>query len=332
LLFDRVYKLQVGQGTNGVEITDLRINFDIVKTAKKNPNKSRIQIWNLQKSTRQMCEKPNTRCILYAGYADQDGPILIFSGGITIAWSKYDLPDIITEFELTDGGQEIRDTTISVGYDKNIKSSQILSDVSKKMGLPLNIPSNLADKTWQNGLSFYGPARTLLDKVTKAAGQEWSIQNGNVQVIETGMVTTRQGIVIAADSGLIGSPERERSAYEGNTAEPKKKPAKTKSKAKAKVQNDPLKEFDGWKVKTLLLPQLNPGDRVQLDTRDVQGIFRCDYIQHKGDSHDGDWESELKVIDPAKKLKPKGSKGGATSRGTPLGDVNDTDYDPDELE
>jgi hypothetical protein len=329
LLFDRVYKLQVGQGNHGVEITDLRIVFDIVKTAKKNPNKSRIQIWNLQKSTRQMCEKPDTRCLLYAGYKDQDGPILIFSGGITVAWSKYDLPDIVTEFELADGGQEIRDTTISVGYEKNIKSSQVLADASKKMGLPLNMPSNILDRVWQNGLSFFGPARTLMDKVTKASGQEWSIQNGTVQVIETGMVTTRQGIVISSDSGMIGSPERERSAYEGNKTEPKKKPTKKSKKAKA-GPNDPLKEFDGWKVKTLLLPQLNPGDRVQLDTRDVKGIFRCDYIQHKGDSHDGDWESELKVVDPAKKLHAVGSKGGVVPRGDEGVDADEVD--PDEVE
>ena len=72
------------------------------------------------------------------------------------------------------------------------------------------MPSNLVERVWEHGLSFFGPVRTLLDKVTKGSNSEWSIQNGNLQVIEKGMVTTRQGVVIAADSGLIGSPERER--------------------------------------------------------------------------------------------------------------------------
>ena len=301
MLFDRVYRLLVGQGNQGVEINDLRINFEIYKTAKKNPNRNRVQIYNLQKSTRQMLEKPDTKCVLYAGYAQQDGPVQIFSGGVVVAWSRYDLPDIITELELTDGGAEIRDTTISVGYNKGVKSSQILKDVSQQMGMPLNIPSDLVDRIWNNGFSFFGPARTLLDKITKAGNHEWSIQNENLQVIETGMVTTRQGVVISADSGMIGSPERERKAYEGNT--------------KRKKTNDPLKEFDGWRVKVLLMPQLNPGDRVQMDTRDVQGVFRCDWINHKGDSFDGDWQTELKVVDPAKKLNPTGSKGGAAPRG-----------------
>lgn len=309
MLFDRVYRLLVGQGTQGVEITQLRINFEIIKTAKKNPNHNRVQIWNLQKSTRELLEKPDTRCLLYAGYAQTDGPILIFSGGITTAWSRYEPPDIITEFELGDGAQEIRDTTISVGYDKNIKSSQILADVSKQMGTPLMIPGNIIDRIWTNGLSFFGPARTLLDKVTKGSDKEWSIQNGNLQIVQTGMVTTRQGIVISSDSGMIGSPERERSAYEGTVKKPPKKPSKSKG------PNDPLKEFDGWKVKHLLLPQMNPGDRVQLDTREVQGVFRCDYITHRGDNYDGEWQSELKVVDPAKKLHPVHSKGGAVSRG-----------------
>ena len=59
----------------GIEITDLRIEFDIEKIAKKNPNNSSIKIYNLAKATRAELEKPGTRCVLYAGYKDQDGTI-----------------------------------------------------------------------------------------------------------------------------------------------------------------------------------------------------------------------------------------------------------------
>jgi hypothetical protein len=301
--------LLVGKGTNGIEITQLRISFEIEKTAKKNPNKNRVQIWNLQKSSRALVEKPDTKCLLYAGYGQDAGPILIFSGGVTIAWSRYEPPDVITEFEISDGAQEIRDSTISVGYNKNIKASQILNDAAKSMGLPLTVPSNFIDRIWQNGMSFFGPSRTLLDKVTKGSGLEWSIQNGNIQVIPNGMVTTRQGIEIGSNSGMVGSPERERKAYEGNT--------------KRKKTNDPLKEFDGWRVKTLLMPTINPGDRVKLNTRDVQGVFRCDQITHRGDNFDGDWMSEMKLVDPSKPISQSTNKGGIASRGSSVEGADD---------
>lgn len=299
MLFDRQYRLLVGsKGTTaGLEITDLHITFDIQKTAKKNPNTNHIKIWNLKKETRAEFEKPDTRCLLYAGYKDEGGPILLFSGGVTYAWSHFEGPDIITEFELGDGTQEMRDTTISVGYAKGIKSTQVINDVSSKMGLPLTIPSNAVERIWQNGLSYFGSATGLLDKTTKATGLEWSVQNGNLQIIEQGMVTTRQGIVLALDSGLIYSPERERKSKTG-----------TKKKASAK------QEFDGWKVKSLLMPMVNPGDRVMLNSRFVQGVFRVQEIKHTGDSHGGDWISEMKLIDPAQPISGQtATKGGVPS-------------------
>lgn len=312
MLFDRVYRLLVGKKGNnkGLEITELRIQFEIEKTAKKNPNKSTIKIYNLAKATREELEKPDTRCVLYAGYKDGDGALLLFQGAVTFAWTKYDLPDIVTEFELGDGAPEIRDTTISVGYDKGVKSTQVLNDVSTKMGTPLVLAKDLPERIWENGLSYFGSARTLLDKVTKGTGLEWSIQNGDLQVIKQGMVTTRKGIVLSADSGLIGSPERERKSKDG-TAE-----VKDTSKKKTSVKTA-TKHYDGWSVKTLLLPQLNPGDRVKLESRSVDGVFRVQEIKHRGDSSaDGDYQSEMKLIDPALPLTDESDKGGNAKRGS----------------
>jgi hypothetical protein len=305
MLFDRVYKLLIGQGNSGLEITNLKIQFEIEKTAKKNPNTNKIRVWNLRKETRAQLEKPDTRCLLYAGYAEEAGPLLIFQGGVTYAWTKFDGPDVVTEFEVGDGTQEIRDSMVSMGYGKGVKSGQILKDVSEKMGLPLTLPSNAPERSWINGLSYFGSARTLLDKVTKATNLEWSVQNGNLQVLEKGMVTTRQGVEIALDSGMVGYPEREREAK-----------AETTSKKKSGAAQ---KQWDGWKVKTLLMPQLNPGDRVHLKSRAVDGVFRIEELKHTGDNWEADWQTELKLVDPAKPIGGKSStKGGKTARGTPV--------------
>jgi hypothetical protein len=296
VLFDRVYRLLVGQRgtTRGIEITELHIQFEIKKSAKKSPNRSTIRIWNLQKGTRDEFEKPDTRCVLYAGYADDAGAQLIFQGGVTYAWTKSERADIITEFELGDGAQEMRDSTISVGYARGVKSTQVLNDIARQMGTPLTLPSNAPERTWENGLSYYGSATGLLDKVTQGTGLEWSVQNGDLQVIQQGMVTTRQGIELALDSGLVYSPERVR---------------KSKSEHKKKATVKP--EYDGWRVKSLLMPMLNPGDRIKLSSRFVSGIFRIQEIKHQGDSHEGDWISEMKLIDPAAPISGEvATKGG----------------------
>jgi len=307
MLFDRVYRLLIGKkgSNNGIEIESLRINFSIQKTWDKNPNNSKIQIWNLNKSSREELEKPDTRVLLYAGYAEDAGPLLIFQGDIAFAWSKFDGPDIITEFDLKDGLKEIRDTTISVGYNKGVKSTQVLNDVAKKMEVPLTLASDAPTREWQNGLSHHGSARGLLDKVARATNLEWSIQNGNLQVLERGMVTTRQGFDISQDSGMVGSPESKREA------EAQKGGGSKKSKGK-----QPKKYWYGWEVKTLLIPTLLPGDRVILNTKTVEGVFRIEELTHTGDNWDGDWQTQLTLVDPAKPIGNKNaSKGGKSPRG-----------------
>lgn len=311
MLFDRVYRLLVGKKgqKSGTEITDLRIQFTIEKSAKKNPNKGSIKIYNLKKSTREEMEKPDTRCVLYAGYKEEQGALLIFSGNVTYAWSQFEGPDVITELELGDGAQEIRDTVMSVGYGKNIKSTQVLKEVSSKMQLPLTLPSNAIERVWKYGLSFYGPAHVLLDKITKGTGLEWSVQNGNLQVIEQGMVTTRTGILISKDSGLIKHPERMRSDKH--------------EQSKKKAKKEPEKQADGWKVDCLLMPTINPGDRVKLESRSVTGVFRVQKLTHDGDSHDGDWQTKLTLVDPNKPIADNSDSKGGRGRGFTDDEVDD---------
>ena len=313
MLFDRVYRLLVGKKgeQKGLEITQLRITFDIKKSAKKNPNSGRITINNLTRETRTHFEKANTRVALYAGYKDDVGALMIFQGDVTHAYSNIDRPDTETIFELGDGYREMRDSTISVGYASGVDSKTIVKDVSESMGIPFTLPEDAPNRTWANGFSYYGSSRKLLDKVVSASNLEWSIQNGNVQVIEKRGVTTQQGIVISSRSGMIKSPVKVTQAKV--------------EKAGDKSEVVPEKESDeGWRVTTLLMPTINPGDRVILESEVAEGIFRVQEISHKGDSHGGDWQSELTVINPNKPIEDNsGGKKGAKKGSNKTGLVGD---------
>lgn len=294
-LFDRVYRLVVGQSGagNATEITNLRIAFTVTKTTRKNPNTSRVQVWNLAKSTRERLEKPGTKCELFAGYAEHLGPQLMFKGDVTYAWSKFDGPDVITEFDLGDGVAPYRDTMVSLGYDRNVDSKIILNDISKQMGVPLYLPDEAPTRVWQNGISFHGPARSALDRVTRGAGLEWSLQNGLLQVIRSGGATTRGAIVIAADSGMIRSPERQRKGAE----EPVNVATTGSATRRRQRVNTYASEWDGWRVESLLMPTLSPGDRIKLEGREVQGVMRIRELKHEGDTHGPEWSTEMKVVD-----------------------------------
>lgn len=289
--FDRVYRLAVGPaGQSGKEISALRITFDVNKDATEEPNQHTIRIYNLADTTKSLIEKPDNRALLYAGYAEEDGPLLMAAGAVVDAYTYFDAADRVTEITVADGFVEIRDTAVSLGYGAGVKASTIIADIARQMGLVLQFGNDLPDRSWNGGFSHYGPARDALHKVVRGTGLEWSIQNQVLQVIQSRGTTRRTAVVLNADSGLIGHPQRNR---EG---------AREKARVNDKVSGRNVdllsasQEKDGWTVRSLLLPWLNPGDLVKMESRTIEGFWRADSVRHIGDTHGGDWITELKLV------------------------------------
>lgn len=298
-LFDRVYRLVIGKVGNqtGFEITNLRIQFAIQKTLSRNPNKNSVKVWNLSPNTRAELEKPDTRCFLYAGYAEESGPLLAFQGNVTFAYTSFEPPDVVTEFELGDGELEYRNSTVSLGYGEKINSRRIMSDIASQMGLPLYVANDVGDTAYEHGFSYHGAARNALTRVTRAAGLQWSIQNGLLQITQSGGGTTRRAIVLAPDSGLIGNPDRERQS----AAEI----ARVRDQTTGQNRNivSAARQYDGWRVRSLLMPTVNAGDQIRLESRSVQNTYIVSEVTHKGDNFEGDWQSEFKLVDSATAAK-----------------------------
>lgn len=293
--FDRTYRLLVGKaGGKGTEILPpLRMTFEVEKDTKEDVNFHRIRIWNLKPETRKALEEPDGFLVLYAGYAQEDGPLLLASGNVNFAYTYIDGPDVVTELEVLDGYVSIRDTVVSLGYGPGVKARVVLTELAKQMGLTLLMAQDLPDRTWQHGFSFYGAARVALHKIVQGTGLEWSIQNEVLQIIEKGGVTPRTGIVLAADSGLIGYPERTRKGAREKAKVRDKISGKTK-----RIESARRQLVDGWRVKSLLLPQINPGDLIKLESRTVTGWFRVETVRSEGDyGGPGDWQTELELID-----------------------------------
>ncbi|MCH1985515.1 hypothetical protein L7Q18_04625 [Achromobacter xylosoxidans] len=289
-----MYRLLVGKpNQKGLEIRQpMRVTFEVSKDAREEPNDHKIRIYNLAADTRRALEEPGLRCVLYAGYAEEGGPLLMASGSVVYAYTWYELPDVVTELAVKDGYTEVRDTAVSIGLGPGAQASAIIRDVARQMGLPLVMADDVPDRRWQQGFSFYGAARTALHKVTQGTGLEWSIQNQQLQVVRRRGTTRRKAVVLAADTGLIGYPERTREA------------AREKARVRDSQTNDDVRlvsarqQLDGWRVTSLLLPTINPGDLVKLESRTVQAFQRVEAVRHYGDSAGGDWQSELQLVDP----------------------------------
>lgn len=286
-LFDRTYRLVVGEaGKKGLEIAPpFHIEFSVEKTAKEDPNKCQVKIYNLKPDTRRALEKPDAFAVLYAGYGENAGAVVLAAGAVIECITVFDGQNVVTALELADGWVELRDCYVSLGYAAGVSAHAVIRDIARQMGLVLEMAADLPDHVWQHGFSHHGAARIALGKATAAAGLAWSIQNQVLRVVKKHGTTPRRAVVLAADSGLVGFPERFAQAATGKAAKGKGE--------KGAVE----KKRYGWKVKSLLLPQVNPSDVLKLESKQVNGFFRVESVKHSGGFDGGDWVSEFELFD-----------------------------------
>lgn len=306
MLFERESSLVIGEeGGKGKELSGLRFSFSIQKGSTKTPNKCTVKVYNTAPETRRMIETVGAVLILKAGYAQDVGARTVFTGNVTRSLTTQEGADFITELELQDGFLEFRDKKVSLSFAAGATTSQVISDIAKRFDLPMRpIDPDIANKQYKNGFAFVGRVRDAMDKSCEYAGAEWSIQNREIQVIKKGGFLRQRAYVISPSTGLIGSP-----AQESKTMTEKAAAKEGISATQAGVRKTTERDKDGnvqeklqvlgYKVKTLLLPQLEPGGYVKVKSAGIDGeFFRIEELVHTGDTHDNDWLTELTLRYP----------------------------------
>lgn len=303
LLFNRTASLIVGQsGGKGIEIKDLRFAFKIEKTSTETLNNSEISIYNLSPDSRALVETPNNAVILNAGYTEDVGAKQIFVGIVRRSLTSREGPDWVTKLELDDGLLAYRDSKQSFSFPAGVSGVGVLKNVAASFGLPVRqLPTGIQDKQYPSGFSFVGRSRECMTKVCNYLGLEWSIQNQEIQIIKKGGTVQRTAFVLSEDTGMIGSPELEAKTLSDKAAAKQGITTNTSGVIKRRVETtggeiETRLEVQGYKVKTLLQPTIEPGSVVQIKSATIDGEFyRVESLTHTGDTHGGEWMTELKV-------------------------------------
>ena len=262
--FGRTISLLIGNGEESIEINGLRIDFDIEKVIKSEPNNATIEIYNLNDSNRDLLtSKEFNRVELYVGYVS-DSPKLIFKGDIVKVVNEKEDLDIITLLKCADGYKAYTQSktmrTMSAGQTDNDFVEQALKDFKVARG-SVELPN---DRALPRGKVFMCDTREVLDKVAKNNNADWSIQDNELVILPKEKALD-EGFIISSDTGMIGSPR---------------------------------KTDKGIEVTTLCNPEYKIGGLVQIQSRfkEHSGDFKIQSIRHTGDILADDWFSHLTCI------------------------------------
>jgi hypothetical protein len=278
-LFGRIYRLTIATPvadaanfkdttSEVIEITDLRIEFSIRKTLKKEPNTGEIRITNLSPSVRASLQKKGVRVRLEVGYRDA-GLSQIFSGDARTIDHVRQGADWVTVIHLGDGERAWQFARVNESFGPGTPKSDVVRRVAESLGVDTgNVAKQIADitGTFDQGFAVSGSASRAFDQVIRAVELEWSFQDGALQLLRPGQALESTVPDITPSSGLIGSPEM--------GSPPKKgKPA--------------LIKFDA------LLTPVKPGGKVKLKSDRYDGFVRVVGVEFVGDTAGGPWYSKI---------------------------------------
>ena len=284
-LFDRKVKITLAKPfadsfarlePNAVEVTDLRMAFKIEKKLQKNPNTAEITIYNLAPQTRALIEKKPLHIRLDAGYGNSVYRLWI--GDMTFSSSKFDNVDWITTIEVANGERAYNHARVNRSFKKaqggtGTCAGDVVNEVAKSMEMkvvaPPDVKAELNSAELKQAMSIRGPSRKVLDKVLTPRGLEWSIQDGELQILRPEQLRNDQAHLINQSTGMVGTPE-----YNA--------PKKPGEKAVLKL-------------KMLLHAGLVPGQKIKVESDTISGVFRLEAVTHTGDTFTNDFYSDIEA-------------------------------------
>lgn len=275
-VFERIWRVTVGT----LQLTQNDIQFKVKKTLKPEPNTCQLRMWNLTVDHRKQIEQQASRSQVQtnpqivpvrieAGYGTTLAQI--FLGNVRAGSSVTDGPQIITELTTGDGERSLQLARLNTAFGPGTPISTVVSEIVAVLGLGQgNLSQALATLQTKGQLQFSAKGQVLkgncadhMTDLCKSAGLEWSIQDGNVQVLTLGQPLNGQAIFLDADHGLVGSPSVD-------------------SKGLLKCQ-------------TRLIPGIKPGVLISLASEHIVGGYRIAQCEYIGETKGTDWSINIEA-------------------------------------
>lgn len=263
-LFGRSVRLTIDK----LELSELDLQFKVTKNLKPEPNTCDLRVYNIAPEHRKLLEKAKKLPVrLEAGYGTD--LFQVYLGEVRGAHTVVEGPDIVTVLTSGDSEKEIQTARINVPLGPGASVQQALTAIARTIKVGTGNIASLSAKLASAGLVTLHPHGGVLsgDSIQEltdfcsSAGLEWSIQDGQLQILNLNKPLDGLAFEISSQTGLVGSPTVD-----------------TKGIAKATC---------------LLTPGIRPGVKVAFKTLSVTGGYRVIECEYTGDRAGNDWYVEV---------------------------------------
>jgi hypothetical protein len=289
----------------------LDIQFVCNKDRSSTPNELTINALNLSESSRKFI-RANGVIELYVGYGESLD--LLARMDVQKIITRFDPPNTVTEITCADGLKALRDTEIKLSFKGNATVAQAVASIVAQMGITsrqvdidLNIPM-------KSGYTHTGKATDALDDVLSLVKGVWGVINNVLIITQRGKGIGTPVLKISPSNGLLGQPavmedtftyervlhakkDKKQAGKEPKTASVKFKRGESASVKTVSVDVEKTESaqetVEGVEMDMLMRPNINPFDKIELESRFINGTYVVDKVDHAGATRDGDFISRV---------------------------------------
>lgn len=207
--FIRNISLTVSGGGGVLDFSRLRVTFVVEQSNTQRPNVAEISVYNVKRDTaNRFIGKQFTDVTLTAGYESNSG--VIFKGNIKFARFGQETPvDKRLDIFCGDGDKAYNHAVVS----RTLPSGHTYRDQveaafapMKEMGVRLGYICPLPSIKMNGPRVLFGNSREILRRLAAATGTQWSIQNGELTIVEKNKPLPNGPLTLNSETGLIGLP------------------------------------------------------------------------------------------------------------------------------
>ena len=291
--YGRKATLLIGDEQEALDLSALRFTFATRRGDTQTPNTLHVRIYNVSANTVTKVMKEFTRIVLQAGYEGNYG--LIFDGTIKQVRRLRESPtDTVLDITAADGDSAYNFAVVNKTFAAGSTMTDHLNEYASVMfghGVTQGPVAAMPATAFPRGKVMFGLARDYLRCTARTAGMDWSIQDGQLQIVPQTAYIEGDVPQINAASGMIGLP---------------------------------VQTIGGIEVKMLLNPNIKIGHLIQLNNDSIQryehqlslqgevlgrnvetvqakingdGFYKVMMAQHEGDTRGNDWYTDVVCID-----------------------------------